>query len=35
LPPQHYVERTYPVSWWKGRHGVNDEALRQFLPQLA
>ena len=34
-PPQHFADRTYPVSWWKGRHGVNDEALRHFLPQLA
>jgi hypothetical protein len=34
-PPLRFVERTYPVSWWKGRHGVNDEAVRQFLPQLA
>jgi hypothetical protein len=34
-PPLRFVERAYPVSWWKGRHGVNDEALRQFVPQLA
>jgi hypothetical protein len=33
-PPQRFVERTYPVSWWKGRDGVNDGALRTFLPSL-
>jgi hypothetical protein len=34
-PPLRFVERTYPVSWWKGQHGVNDQALQYFLPQLA
>jgi len=34
-PPLRFVERTYPVSWWKGSNGVNNEALRQFIPQLA
>jgi hypothetical protein len=34
-PPLRFVERTYPVSWWKGSHDVNNEAVRQFLPQLA
>jgi hypothetical protein len=34
-PPLRFVERTYPVSWWKGRHGINDQALQQFLSPLA
>lgn len=34
IPPQRYVERSYPVCWWRGRDGLTDAALRQFLPQL-
>jgi hypothetical protein len=35
LPPRRYVDRSYPVCWWKGRDGVDEDALRLFLPQLA
>jgi hypothetical protein len=35
LPPHRFVERTYPVCWWKGRNGINDDAVRHFLPSLA
>lgn len=35
LPSQHYVDRSYPVCWWRGRDGVDEDALREFLPQLA
>lgn len=35
LPSQRYVDRAYPVCWWRGRDGVNEDALREFLPQLA
>lgn len=34
-PPQRFVDRAYPVSWWRGRHGVHEEALNEFLPLLA
>jgi hypothetical protein len=30
LPPLRFVERTYPVCWWNGRHGVNRRALAAF-----
>jgi hypothetical protein len=26
LPLHHYVERAYPVCWWKAEHGVNRRA---------
>lgn len=35
LPSQHYADRSYPVCWWRGRDGVDEDALREFLPQLA
>lgn len=33
-PPHHVVERAYPVSWWRGSDGVNEEAVRLMLPTL-
>jgi len=30
LPPLRFVERAYPVCWWKGRDGVNRQALAAF-----
>jgi len=35
LPPYHYVDRSYPVCWWRGSDGVNDAAVRTFLRRLA
>jgi len=35
LPARSYVPRSYPVCWWTGHNGVDDNALRMFLPQLA
>lgn len=35
LPPLRNVEREYPLCWWRGSDGVNDDALLAFLPQLA
>ncbi len=34
LPPHHFVELGYPACWWKGRHGINDAALRIWFPRL-
>lgn len=33
--PGRGSEQEYPVCWWKAADGVNAEALREFLPQLA
>jgi hypothetical protein len=30
LPPLAYIERTYPVCWWKAGDGVNHAALDSF-----
>ena len=30
LPPLRFVERSYPVCWWKGSDGVNRRALTAF-----
>jgi hypothetical protein len=35
LPSQRFVFGVYPVCWWRASDGVNDDALLQFLPQLA
>lgn len=35
LPARRYVDQSYPVCWWKGRDGVDEDALRLLLPQLA
>jgi hypothetical protein len=35
LPARRYVDQAYPVCWWKGRDGVDEDALRLLLPQLA
>jgi hypothetical protein len=34
LPPHHFVDRTYPVCWWRGHDGVSDEAVQALLPAL-
>jgi hypothetical protein len=34
LPPQRFVDRSYPVCWWRGRDGVNEVAVQAVLPSL-
>lgn len=34
LPGRAYIDQEYPACWWTAEDGVNDEALRTFLPQL-
>jgi hypothetical protein len=34
LPARHFVDGSYPVCWWNGRDGVNQDAINAFLPQL-
>jgi hypothetical protein len=33
-PPKRFVERVYPLSWWTGADGINDQALEWFLPAM-
>ncbi|MEO7269498.1 MAG: hypothetical protein ABIW49_09880 [Knoellia sp.] len=33
-PPQRYVDRSYPVCWWRGADGVNEAAVQALLPSL-
>lgn len=35
LPARRYIDRAYPVCWWRSDYGVNDEAVEVVLPQLA
>lgn len=34
LPARKYIDRAYPVCWWRSEYGVNDEAVEVVLPQL-
>jgi hypothetical protein len=34
LPPQRFVDLGYPACWWKGRFGIDKEALRSWFPAL-
>jgi hypothetical protein len=34
LPPHRFVDMGYPVCWWRGRNGVNEQALRSWFPNL-
>jgi hypothetical protein len=34
LPPQRFVDGAYPVCWWRGRYGVDREALAFWFPGL-
>ena len=34
LPPHRFVGMAYPACWWKGRHGINNSALRFWFPRL-
>lgn len=34
FPSQRFVERSYPVCWWRGGNGVNEAAVEAMLPSL-
>lgn len=34
-PDHHFVERAYPVCWWRGSDGVDTAALTEFLPAIS
>ena len=34
LPSHRFVERSYPVCWWRGSDGVNEIAVQAVLPSL-
>ncbi|MDP4015390.1 MAG: hypothetical protein U0990_08470 [Candidatus Nanopelagicales bacterium] len=33
-PAQRNVEACYPACWWRGRDGLSEAAIREFLPRL-
>jgi hypothetical protein len=33
-PPHHFVDLGYPACWWKGRDGIDREAVRAYFPAL-
>ncbi len=33
-PPWRFVEREYPVCWWRGRDGVNETRVRELFGSL-
>ena len=34
-PSRPVADIAYPAAWWTGADGVNEEAVREFLPVLA
>jgi hypothetical protein len=34
LPPQRFVDLGYPACWWRGRYGLDREALRSWYPTM-
>ena len=32
--PVNKIDWNYPISWWRGADGVNDDALAYFFPQI-
>lgn len=30
----HFEDSTYPLWWWRGRHGVNGDAINEWFPDL-
>lgn len=34
LPAVHKLDWSYPVCWWRGADGVNQQALGDYIPQL-
>lgn len=35
LPERRFVDRAYPVCWWRAGDGVNEDALSTLLPTVA
>jgi hypothetical protein len=35
LPSQHYIDTSYPACWWRGTDGIDEDALKAVLPELA
>lgn len=33
-PPHHFVDLGYPACWWRGRDGIDREAVRAYFPGL-
>lgn len=34
LPPVNKIDWTYPICWWRGLDGINEDALDYYFPQL-
>jgi hypothetical protein len=34
IPPVKKIDWTYPICWWRGADGVNQDALKYYFPQL-
>jgi hypothetical protein len=34
LPPQRFVDMAYPACWWRGRDGLDRDALQRVFPAL-
>lgn len=34
IPPANKIDWTYPVCWWRGVDGINQNALKYYFPQL-
>jgi len=34
LPPRRFVDMAYPACWWRGRDGLDRDALRRVFPTL-
>jgi len=32
--PVYKIDWTYPLSWWQGKHGVNEQALKFYFPEV-
>lgn len=33
-PPHHFVDMGYPACWWRGRDGIDRDAVREYFPAL-
>ena len=33
-PPHHFVDLGYPACWWRGRDGIDRDAVRAYFPAL-
>jgi len=34
IPPVAKIDWTYPICWWRGIDGINNELLQFYFPQL-